>query len=83
MNNKRLRKIEFLCRHVIRTLPDSTAQRRDLLLAIGLSLPVENELRNDAFAMLHHMDAFDAVQTQLALDDSQALAKNNRKGDVK
>jgi len=68
MKNKRLRKIEFLCRHTLRNLPDSSSLRRELLEGVLAALPVDNAVRDEAAVLLHHMNEFDSAQRRLQLE---------------
>lgn len=71
MENKRASKtakVEFLCRHTIKNLPDSSSLRRQLLDGVVAALPAVNETRSEAATLLHHMSEFDDAQSRLALD---------------
>ena len=62
--------LEKLSDHFMQTLPDSTAQRRELLAEIRDAFPRNNETRAKAVYILRLMDNFDREQLDLFKKES-------------
>ena len=61
---------EMLCLHALRTLPDSTRERRLILDGVRQILPPDNQIRQSAKELLQCLHLFDAAQKELPFSTS-------------